>query len=78
MGEEYVSSVAICCLMISTIGVITVCLADIFRDMEELGIVETAKVQEETPATKPALPTTYDELDSDDLYVRWEPRKYFL
>ena len=56
--------------MISTIGVITVCLADIFRDMEELGIVEAAKVQEETPATKPALPTTYDELDSDDLYVR--------
>ena len=52
--------------MISTIGVITVC----FADMEELGIVETAKVQEETPATKPALPTTYDELDSDDLYVR--------
>ena len=38
--------------------------------MEELGIVETAKVQEETPTTKPALPTTYDELDSDDLYVR--------
>ena len=38
--------------------------------MEELGIVEAAKVQEEAPTTKPALPTTYDELDSDDLYVR--------
>ena len=38
--------------------------------MDELGIVETAKVQEDAPATKPALPTTYDELDSDDLYVR--------
>merc|ERR1712130_816824 len=40
--------------------------------MEELGIVETSKAQEETPATKPALPTTYDELDSDDLYVRYK------
>ena len=38
--------------------------------MDELGIVETAKVQEDAPAAKPALPTTYDELDSDDLYVR--------
>ena len=57
-------------MMISTIGVITVCFADFFRDMEELGIVETPKGQEETPMTKPALPTTYDELDSDDLYVR--------
>ena len=39
--------------------------------MDELGIVETSKVQEEAPAAKPALPTTYDELDSDDLYVRY-------
>ena len=38
--------------------------------MDELGIVETTKAQEDVPATKPALPTTYDELDSDDLYVR--------
>ena len=64
------SSVAICCSMISTIGIVTVCFAESFTDMEELGIVETAKVQEETPTAKPALPTTYDELDSDDLYVR--------
>ena len=42
----------------------------IYVDMDELGIVETPKVQEEAPAAKPALPTTYDELDSDDLYVR--------
>ena len=39
--------------------------------MEELGIVETTKAQEEVVAAKPALPTTYDELDSDDLYVRY-------
>ena len=38
--------------------------------MEELGIVETPKV-EEVVAPKPTLSTTYDELDSDDLYVRY-------
>ena len=45
--------------------------------MEELGIVETAKVQEEVVAAKPALPTTYDELDSDDLYVRYRAKQMF-
>ena len=38
--------------------------------MEDLGIGETPKAPEEAPTPKPALPTTYDELDSDDLYVR--------
>ena len=38
--------------------------------MEELGIVETPRV-EEVVVAKPALPTTYDELDSEDLYVRY-------
>ena len=37
--------------------------------MEELGIVETPR-GEEVAVAKPALPTTYDELDSEDLYVR--------
>ena len=36
--------------------------------MEELGIVEKAAVEEEV-VKKPL--TTYDELDSDDLYVRY-------
>ena len=45
--------------------------------MEELGIVETAKAQEEVVAAKPALPTTYDELDSDDLYVRYRDDQLF-
>ena len=58
------------CSMISIILIVTVCFTESFTDMEELGIVEAARVQEETPAAKPALPTTYDELDSDDLYVR--------
>ena len=70
MVWEYVSSVAFSCWMISTIWVVTVCFTESFTDMEELGIVEAARVPEETPAAKPALPTTYDELDSDDLYVR--------
>ena len=40
--------------------------------MEELGIVETVK-EEATAPSKPApLPTTYDELDADDLYVRYK------
>ena len=58
------------CSMISIILIVTVCFTESFTDMEELGIVEAARVQEETPAARPALPTTYDELDSDDLYVR--------
>jgi 26S proteasome regulatory subunit T3 len=41
--------------------------------MEELGIVETQRAEEvAVPAKPPALPTTYDELDSDDLYVRYK------
>jgi len=40
--------------------------------MEEIGIVETIK-EEATAPSKPApLPTTYDELDADDLYVRYK------
>merc|ERR1712013_77249 len=39
--------------------------------MEEIGIVEAPK-EEVAPVKATPLPTTYDELDSDDLYVRYK------
>merc|ERR1712106_880009 len=42
-----------------------------FAAMEEIGVVEVPK-EEVAPVKATPLPTTYDELDSDDLYVRYK------
>merc|ERR1711892_465511 len=42
-----------------------------FTAMDEIGVVEVPK-EEVAPVKAAPLPTTYDELDSDDLYVRYK------